>query len=295
VSWRGLPLALYPSSRILEKGLYKTSLNHYGKAMRTHPLARSIALAVVSLLATNLSSSALTINIPVPDFSFDANGANYQGSSYANQNPVSYSAYPTNEIYADWETTSANYQTFITSTGGYTGTFQGTTAGQINGPYQTVELESLNPVTTIANNAIYTLTFALSTPGGAGDVAIQLLATTQAADPTIYTSGGSPPVVGTSPYPIITTVDTLASTPVSDLNTHAGVFTDYSTSFSTVGGLNSSYVGDNLSIALFDAPGSTITFDNVRLSEVVAPEPSTYAMMLGGLALLGFCIRRKLA
>lgn len=27
----------------------------------------------------------------------------------------------------------------------------------------------------------------------------------------------------------------------------------------------------------------------------VAPEPSTYAMMLGGLAVLGFCIRRKLA
>jgi hypothetical protein len=25
------------------------------------------------------------------------------------------------------------------------------------------------------------------------------------------------------------------------------------------------------------------------------PEPSTYAMMLGGLALLGFCVRRKLA
>jgi len=28
--------------------------------------------------------------------------------------------------------------------------------------------------------------------------------------------------------------------------------------------------------------------------EVVAPEPSTYAMMLGGLVLLGFCIRRRL-
>jgi hypothetical protein len=26
-----------------------------------------------------------------------------------------------------------------------------------------------------------------------------------------------------------------------------------------------------------------------------APEPSTYAMMLGGLALLGFCLRHKLA
>jgi hypothetical protein len=26
-----------------------------------------------------------------------------------------------------------------------------------------------------------------------------------------------------------------------------------------------------------------------------SPEPSSYAMMLGGLVLLGFCVRRKLA
>ena len=33
----------------------------------------------------------------------------------------------------------------------------------------------------------------------------------------------------------------------------------------------------------------------VDFTAVSVPEPSTYAMMLGGLALLGFCVRRKLA
>ncbi len=37
---------------------------------------------------------------------------------------------------------------------------------------------------------------------------------------------------------------------------------------------------------------STLTLSAVSFE---VPEPSTYAMMLGGLALLGFCVRRKLA
>jgi hypothetical protein len=40
----------------------------------------------------------------------------------------------------------------------------------------------------------------------------------------------------------------------------------------------------------------TPEFDNIRVTDTSAiPEPSTYAMMLGGLALLGFYFRRKLA
>ena len=33
----------------------------------------------------------------------------------------------------------------------------------------------------------------------------------------------------------------------------------------------------------------------VALRDISVPEPTTYAMMLGGLAILGFCVRRKLA
>jgi hypothetical protein len=58
--------------------------------------------------------------------------------------------------------------------------------------------------------------------------------------------------------------------------------------------LSSPYLGDQLQVKLI-ANGSTVSFSDVTLGFVAAPEPSTYALMLGGLALLGFCIRRKLA
>jgi hypothetical protein len=258
--------------------------------MTTHAIVRSILFTGVCLLATKLPSSAQIIT--VPDYSFNANGAGYSGSPYSNQSPHPFSTFPTNEIFADWESTSGNFQSYITPTSGYTGTFQGTTAGQINGPFQFVTVESLNPVATIANHQIYTLTFALSTPGGAGNVTLQLLATTQTADSTVYND--SPYYVGTSPYPVISTVAVLGSLTVTGatLNAAAGAFNDYTVTFDTFGGPNALYVGDNLTIALVDSPGSTVVFDNVRLSEAV-PEPSTWALMLGGLALLGFCVRRK--
>ena len=41
--------------------------------------------------------------------------------------------------------------------------------------------------------------------------------------------------------------------------------------------------------------GGTGYIGGVSFESLAVPEPSTYAMMLGGLALLGFCIRRKLA
>jgi hypothetical protein len=41
-----------------------------------------------------------------------------------------------------------------------------------------------------------------------------------------------------------------------------------------------------------DGPAAFTTQVDATVTEL--PEPSTYAMMLGGLALLGFCVRRKL-
>jgi hypothetical protein len=38
-----------------------------------------------------------------------------------------------------------------------------------------------------------------------------------------------------------------------------------------------------------------LTSNSALFSIVVSPEPSTYALMLGGLVLLGFCVRRKTA
>lgn len=41
--------------------------------------------------------------------------------------------------------------------------------------------------------------------------------------------------------------------------------------------------------------GPLVGINEVNFVGTAIPEPSTYAMMLGGLALLGFCVRRKLA
>jgi hypothetical protein len=53
--------------------------------------------------------------------------------------------------------------------------------------------------------------------------------------------------------------------------------------------------GDEFTIAASDLNSGNNTAYIGAVSLESAPEPSTYAMMLGGLALLGFCVRRKLA
>ena len=53
--------------------------------------------------------------------------------------------------------------------------------------------------------------------------------------------------------------------------------------------------GDEFTIAASALPSGNPTAYFGAISLESAPEPSTYAMLLGGLALLGFCVRRKLA
>ena len=53
--------------------------------------------------------------------------------------------------------------------------------------------------------------------------------------------------------------------------------------------------GDEFTIAASDLNSGNNTAYIGAVSLESAPEPPTYAMMLGGLALLGFCVRRKLA
>jgi hypothetical protein len=276
--------------------------------MTTHPLVRSIALAAVCLLATNLSSSA-QVSIPVPDFSFDTHGADFSGSGYADQTNVNWPydgvATQVGEPYAGWLTDAANYQIYSVATTGDTGSFDGANAVQVNGAGNAnYTLESLTPVVAhIDNNATYTLTFALANDGSAAsNVTLSMLTTTSAPNTHDYSTQhiGNNPSNGyypsTSPYPIITTVNTIASTNISASTINAqtvGDFTDYSVSFDTLGGDNAASVGQDLTLALNVTSYNSFQFDNARLTETVVPEPSTYAMMLGGLALLGFCVRRK--
>jgi hypothetical protein len=256
------------------------------------PFTRFIAIAAVCLLADKLPLSAQIVNIPIPDYSFSTDNS---GSSYANQYPVDYSPYPTAEIFADWATSSYNYQIYQESTTGQTGSYDGTTAVQVNYPYGPSGFggpgaeggqygsttESLNPVVaSIANNAIYTLTFALANVNGtSGDVTLSMLSTTSAPDTTVYNPYPDPATgqpYGPNPTPTITTQETLASTTISGAVINAqpvGQFTDYSVSFSTVG-LNSTYVGQDLTLAINVDGGASTEFDNARLTETTPTPPA---------------------
>ena len=157
-------------------------------------------------------------------------------------------------------------------------------------------LESLNPVTTIAANTTYTLTLALDIPAGTSGTNFQLLATSQGPDPTTtYTyNPGSGYVSIMSPNPLIKTLGTLAdSNGLSADPNKTTDFEDYTISFDTLGTDNSAFVGDNLSIFI-NFGGTTSMVDNVRLTEVPAPEPSTWALLFAGVAGLLVIGRRKL-
>jgi hypothetical protein len=57
-------------------------------------------------------------------------------------------------------------------------------------------------------------------------------------------------------------------------------------------GLNGGYAGTG---ADSNSTSGFMSMTELQIEAQVIPEPSTYAMMLGGLALLGFCVRRKAA
>jgi hypothetical protein len=78
-----------------------------------------------------------------------------------------------------------------------------------------------------------------------------------------------------------------------------GSMQDFTLSFTT--GANPFDLGEAIHLEFStyngynDASVGPVVFDNVRFSDSTVPEPSTYAMLLGGLALLGLCVRHKLA
>jgi hypothetical protein len=292
--------------------------------MKTTTIVRSVLLTAICLLASKLPSSAQNLfSLSVPNYSFQSlthPGAN----AYTNQEPESYNFFPTTEVFTGWENGNnpgGGYQVQGVSTVGganygditATGTFQGTQAalvypGSYAGPTGAVPFLSLNPVTTVANggtggvgtiakNATYTLTLAIYAPAGANASSFQLLATTQAADTNSYQYGsgapGDPVTTGPSPFPVITTAGVLASSGSINGGTTGSGFTDYTISFDTLHGHNAALLGDGLTIGFNLGAGAYA--DNVRLTELaVVPEPSTWALMLAGLAGLFIVGRRKL-
>jgi hypothetical protein len=265
--------------------------------MKTTTIVRSVIFIGICLLATKLPSNAQNFfDIAVPNYSFETLDPNRNGN-YLNQNPVQYpyNSLPEHVVFTGWESSGyINGPVAVSAGAGNTGNFQGSQAAVV---YGFGDIESLNPVTTIIKNATYTLTFAINDPSGAGSTTLQLLATTQGVDPGVYSYyDGTGYVPVSSPYPLISTVPggMLASSTVSTGgSTGALQFKDYTVSFDTLNGHNASFVGDSLSINAI--LGDSVAVDNVRLTELaVVPEPSTWALMLAGVAGLIIISRRKL-
>jgi hypothetical protein len=151
-----------------------------------------------------------------------------------------------------------------------------------NGTYTT--LTTNNSLATILPDTTYTLTVALGAP----------VMTT-----TLGTAGQS---ASTAEISLLANGTAFATTTVANTVVPVGTLDDYSVTFTT--GASNSFLGDALTIQLGSYksdvpsdPGSEAAiFDNVRLTESGpdVPEPSTWALMLGGLSFLILLTRRNL-
>jgi hypothetical protein len=132
----------------------------------------------------------------------------------------------------------------------------------------------------IQSNTKYTLTVAIGNVGGSDSV-----------------SNHSP---GNVSFSLLANGVAFATQTILNGTVPDATFEDFTLTFQTPNA--GSIIGENLGIQLASlptsGPGSGPAFDNVTLdatSIAVAPEPSTYALLLGGLLTLGWLTRRKLA
>jgi hypothetical protein len=230
----------------------------------------SKSMLTASVIFMSASSGSAQVIESIPNYSFEQ--YSNAGNAYANQTPPG-NPNPTGILFNNWETTAANYQIFQNPVSNLAspGTTQGTYYADESIPFGTVvTAEMENPFTDIQNNYAYTLTVALGVETGktSGNMTIELL------------SGN--------------TVLAFSNISGATLDLNAGTFADYSTKLSTYNGNDSGYIGQPLSVAIITTPtagNQDGEFDNVRVGAV--PEPSTYALMLGGLAFLGLWLRRR--
>jgi hypothetical protein len=102
--------------------------------------------------------------------------------------------------------------------------------------------------------------------------------------------GNEPDGDGTTGYVYVGGIEAFSQTLLDPGNAQFGTAANYSVNDVTLG------AGEKVDFVVGsngNGPGAYTTQVDATLTEL--PEPSTYAMMLGGLALLGFCVRRKSA
>jgi len=251
--------------------------------MNPHHLS---ALAFLTLVVCTGTARAQLINIAVPNGSFESpviSSGDYDVSS----------ASPS--VIDDWTAVLSDgnnnnsYGVAKNSTLGSAGTSDGNQSAlaQVYYNYTNTTLTTNNSLGIIAPNTTYTLTVAVGAPtnpttfnganGTVGETAAQ-------AQIFLLANGG----VAANGF--------LANTAVS-----VGTETDLTATFTT--GASGGFIGDALTIQLeadkafypgdnADPGDESLMFDNVRLTET--PEPSTWALMLGGVGFLVLLARRNL-
>jgi hypothetical protein len=241
--------------------------------MKTYgPLA-----AVLVSIAVSFSAKAQTIDVNVVDQGFET--YTFAPGDYAGEGH-----YPAGTTSGDpipgWISTSS-------------GDRAGTQNGQVNGLYNGSDsgLQGENfawdddtapfyqilsgPGSTIEAGT-YTLTVAVGTRPGA---------TTAGAVLSLYATDGSG--LGT---------DDLKDNAVAGVADGTGTFTDETLSLTIDPG--NAAIGQTIAIALAGGNFKGLDnddFDNVRLTFDPAPEPSAYALMLGGALMLGLMVRRRVS
>jgi hypothetical protein len=229
-----------------------------------------IALTLIATVILTASASAASITVPNYDFSVNPPGVvNAGGTSTAIPDftvtlPGNYfGAFAQNDPHLPNDPDVA----FINGNGGGTGVFT---------------TDSLS--TTIAPLTTYTLSL---------DVGFN-----SANSPASYQSPSPTVTLGFLANGMSTGVTTVTAAQIEADPTYSNGsnnFTTFTYSFTT--GSSGGFVDDDLEVQFTaDLSGATQTqFDDVRITADAVPEPSTYVMMMGSLALLGFCLRRKLA
>jgi hypothetical protein len=251
-----------------------TSSNIYLSAVRTqHAIRRSskivrITATAVLVALTTAIVHATPVNIPNSSFENPTTPTGGDGAPISGWvfNSASGNLYGTSLITQSFSSEGAasgnNYAFMFNDVAGKTDTI--TTAASLG---------------SIQANTSYTLTVAIGNVGGSDSV-----------------SNHYP---GNVSFSLLANGIAFATHTVPNGTVPDATFEDFSLTFQTPN--SASIIGESLGIQLASlptsGPGSGPAFDNVTLdatSIAVAPEPSTYALLLGGLLTLGWLTRRKL-
>ena len=266
--------------------------------MKCSEALRVVAVAAIALCASGFGSSLRAITlypVEVPNASFE-DTASAPGTFYISSGSSSYITdwtinVPNNSVIGVYnDTTNANLTGGTGTQGAYIQAYYG---------YFEQDLISGTISDTIKPNTTYQLTVAMGVPLGfpapsgsdAPGVILNVLDSSGKVDASTsyYIDNSQNPAFIYYQGSI-----TYADLPQGTMEDYTLSFTTGATPFDLGEALHlefSTYNGYN------DASVGPVVFDNVRFADstLPTPEPSTYAMMLGGLTLLGVCLRRKLA